>query len=340
MTDLRQAGVFASQRQRYLCQRTGRTSVPWVRGGTAQCTKHCCAATIPNGYCCRASYDSTNETLQSARLKPVTQSQTLHNSASTWQTYLYEKHSPADPVGWNRFGQFLFTCREADPGYYCLDYLRQLGTSQAQLKRMAVAWCSFYNLGIAAKASELKGHYFYEIYWPCTQPRSVAVSDDTSAARRGRPQSPSGTSGGQNQKHSRTTSWPHPWRQIRDNCDGVLQMGDYFKWNGAISPRCSTQQPVQFHGWKINRPRCRSKVPHSLPRRRQISTGPTEQVYRIANRMATAGITSPYAQWRMFDVQDAQTHMLCLQAIPIRRVRAGLAYGQGSGPLAGRRRKL
>ena len=74
-----------------------------------------------------------------------------------------KKIPPTNPVTWKVFGEFIFDCREADPGYYVVNYLREAGYNADQLKRFAVAWCAFYNLGIAARASELKGPKFYEL---------------------------------------------------------------------------------------------------------------------------------------------------------------------------------
>jgi hypothetical protein len=59
---------------------------------------------------------------------------------------------------WREFALTLFRTRDADPGYVAL---AGAGLSKAQQCRFAVAWCTYYNLGIAAKASELKGAAFW-----------------------------------------------------------------------------------------------------------------------------------------------------------------------------------
>ncbi len=60
---------------------------------------------------------------------------------------------------WREFALTLFRTRDADPGYVALAGAE---ISKAQRCRFAVAWCTYYHLGIAAKASELKGEAFWK----------------------------------------------------------------------------------------------------------------------------------------------------------------------------------
>jgi hypothetical protein len=161
-----------------------------------------------------------------------------------------KKIPPDFPIDWKRFGEFLFTQREADPGYYVMHYLNQEGFRLAQLKRFAVAWCAFYNLGIAARASELQKDDFYDFLF-----NVYPTAKRASERRHFRGQA------GLKALSQWKMRWPRPealadhimaedMAQIRKNCESVAQMGDYFKWKWGDITEVLFQRPVDFRGFE------------------------------------------------------------------------------------------
>jgi hypothetical protein len=165
-----------------------------------------------------------------------------------------KKIPPTNPTGWADFGEFLFRQRDADPGYYVVNYLRSAGYPEDQLHRFVVAWCTFYNLGIAAKASELKGAHFYK-YLLSIYPDAKRASERRHF--RG--------AAGLKAIEAWRTKWPKPedlalhivsdvWNgdvskmpnmgDIRFKCQSVAQMGDYFKWKWGDLTEVLRQKPV------------------------------------------------------------------------------------------------
>lgn len=218
------------------------------------------------------------------------------------------KIPPTDPVGWQDFGQFLFNCRESDPGYFILNHLREDGYSQIQLKRFAVAWTSYYNLGIAAKASEMKGPAFYK-YLEKVYPTATRASE----RRHFRGAS------GLRALHQWQEKWPNPdvladfimdknMGAIREHCDHVLQMGDYFKWKWGDLSEVLLQKSVEFRGYENVSPKVPQQGAALIAEEAGKPEMSTAQVYRaIAKQMNKLDVESPYAPWRAFNVQDAET---------------------------------
>ena len=224
-----------------------------------------------------------------------------------------KKIPPTNPVGWADFGQFLFNQRDADPGYYVVNYLRADDYPADQLYRFAVAWCSFYNLGIAAKASELKGAKFYD-YLEMVYPTAKRASE----RRHFR-----GAAGLKAIAQWRA-KWPKPEQMaewiignstdyvtdlgdIRKRCESVAQMGDYFKWKWGDLSEVLRQEPLKFRGFEKHSP----KVPVEGAKLIALDEGwlfDIEYVYhRIVAEMRKRKVKSYYAPWRAFDVQDAET---------------------------------
>lgn len=219
-----------------------------------------------------------------------------------------KKIPPKNPVDWQTFGQFIFAQREADPGYYVINYLREAGYKHSQLYRFAVAWCAFYNLGIAARASELTGKKFYKL-----------LVDLYPTAKRASERRHFRGAAGLKALAQWEEKWPDPVNlalhimapdmgDIRKGCSDVAQMGDYFKWKWGDLTEVLTQEPVNFRGYENVSP----KVPQQGAELIAIEAGKegwsTERVYQsIAKQMKKAGVQSAYAPWRDFDVQDAET---------------------------------
>jgi hypothetical protein len=225
-----------------------------------------------------------------------------------------KKIPPANPCTWQDFGYFIFLQREADPGYYVVTYLRQMKYPPDQLYRFCVAWCAFYNLGIAARASELQGEAFYALL------RSVYPTAKRASERRH-----FRGAAGLKAIDQWQAKWPKPEQlaefiigndadpvndmgDIRTRCSEVAQMGDYFKWKWGDLYEVLNQRPMLFRGWENVSP----KVPQQGAALIAAEAGKpeltTEQVYRaIVTQMRKRGVVSYYAPWRPFDVQDAET---------------------------------
>lgn len=219
-----------------------------------------------------------------------------------------KKTPPKAPINWIKFGQFLFTCREADPGYYVINYLREAGIPEAQLQRFAVAWCAFYNLGIAAQASERRGAAFYDLL----------VGLYPTAKRASERRHFRGEAGLKALEQWRTR-WPKPeglalhimaadMGAIRTGCDDVAQMGDYFKWKWGDLTEVLTQRPVNFRGYENKSPKVPQQGAALIAAEAGKEEWDTEKVYlSITQKMRQLDVQSPYADWRDFDVQDAET---------------------------------
>lgn len=140
------------------------------------------------------------------------------------------KHTPPDPStldSWKTFTRKLFKNWDADPGYYAI---QQTTMKSSQRLRLAVAWCSFYNLGIAAQASEYQGGEFYD-YLKAIYPTAKRASERRHF--RGR--------AGMAALEQWQANWPKPealaehmhgdtYFDVRKKGQKVAQFGDYFYW--------------------------------------------------------------------------------------------------------------
>lgn len=230
-----------------------------------------------------------------------------------------KKIPPKKPVDWQTFGRFIFEQREADPGYYVVTYLREAGYADSQLKRFCVSWCAFYNLGIAARASELTGARFYDLL----------VAEYPTAKRASERRHFRGAAGLTALAKWRA-QWPKPealadhitqdapvvgisdgmpdMGDIRARCSDVAQMGDYFKWKWGDLTEVLRQQPVIFRGYEKVSPKVPQQGAALIAAEAGMPHLSTEQVYlSITKQMRKMGVKSYYAPWREFDVQDAET---------------------------------
>lgn len=64
-----------------------------------------------------------------------------------------------DLPSWQSFTRKLFETEDSDPGYMAIS---RCGLPMAQRKRICVAWCAYYNLGIASEASQYTGKDFWK----------------------------------------------------------------------------------------------------------------------------------------------------------------------------------
>lgn len=142
----------------------------------------------------------------------------------------HKKPNEADLDHWRVFTRRIYNEWDADPGYYAIQHTAM---PQDQRLRLAIAWCAYYNLGIAAQASELSGRQFWnylEKIYPtakrATERRHFRGNAGTLALLQWRER------------------WSHPeamvehivggapqtYFGIRSRCKSIAQYGDYFYW--------------------------------------------------------------------------------------------------------------
>ena len=146
---------------------------------------------------------------------------------------------------WRKFATTLFKLEEADPGYMLLARAK---LSDAQKLRYVLAWCTFYNPGLAAKASDYTGAKFYE-YLRNQYPTAQRASE----RRHFRGQA------GLKALAQWQALYPHPekmieacfgptYMHVRKNMQHMAQMGDYFFWKLADIQDTVFHMPVDFTG--------------------------------------------------------------------------------------------
>lgn len=131
---------------------------------------------------------------------------------------------------WQKFTQTIYNNWDADPGYYALTSVYNTDPNQAA--RAAVAWCAYYNLGIAADASERKGKRFWDYL--------ESIYD---TAKRNTERRHFRGDAGRRALAQWRSNWPQPealaeymlaksrtYFDIRKRGQQVMQYGDYFYW--------------------------------------------------------------------------------------------------------------
>lgn len=137
---------------------------------------------------------------------------------------------PQSPEGWREFSDLLFKTQDADPGYMLL---HRADVPYSQKLRYVLAWCTFYNPGIAALASQYQGDTFYRFLH-----KLYPTAKRASERRHFR------GAAGLNALNQWQTKWKNPealvescfgatYMDVRRNMKNVAQMGDYFYWKLA-----------------------------------------------------------------------------------------------------------
>ena len=146
---------------------------------------------------------------------------------------------------WRKFATTMFKLEDADPGYVLL---KRAKVPRMQKLRFVLAWCAFYNVGVAAVASTYQGAEFYQ-YLRHVYPTAKRNSE----RRHFRGQA------GLKALHQWQTAYPVPeemvescysstYMGVRKNMLGMAQMGDYFYWKLADVWDTVFDQPVDFTG--------------------------------------------------------------------------------------------
>jgi len=146
---------------------------------------------------------------------------------------------------WRGFAKAMFAAEDADPGYVLL---KRATMPHGQKLRYVLAWCTYYNPGIAAVACQYTGDKFYRYL------ASVyGTAQRASERRHFRGQA------GLIALRDWQMTYPHPedmveacygmtYMRVRNNMKSMTQMGDYFYWKLADVWDTVFGDPVDFTG--------------------------------------------------------------------------------------------
>lgn len=146
---------------------------------------------------------------------------------------------------WRLFAKIMFKLEDADPGYVLL---KRADLDYATKLRYVLAWCTFYNPGLAAVACQYQGKKFYD-YLLSVYPTAKRASE----RRHFRGQA------GLKALDQWQRIYPKPeamieacyaphYLKVRQQMKGMAQMGDYFYWKLADIWDTVFDKPVDFTG--------------------------------------------------------------------------------------------
>lgn len=202
---------------------------------------------------------------------------------------------------WRKFAEVMFKLEDADPGYMLL---KRAEMDRAVKLRYVLAWCTYYNPGIAAVACQFHGAKFYEYL------RHVFPSAKRASERRHfRGQA------GQKALMQWQDLYPKPeamieathgtsYLQVRKNMQHMAQMGDYFYWKLADIWDTVFDEPVDFTG-------CEKYMP-KVPQQGADMIGDQENLFTLDIIMGVitahvAKIDYPVKGGRKLALQEAET---------------------------------
>lgn len=202
---------------------------------------------------------------------------------------------------WRKFANQMFKLEDADPGYMLL---RRADLPLAQKLRYVLAWCTFYNPGLAARASDFQGGKFYE-FLRYVYPHAKRASE----RRHFRGQA------GLKALVQWQSLYPKPeamieacfassYLQVRKNMQHMAQMGDYFYWKLADIQDTVMGKPVDFTG-------CEKYMP-KVPKQGADMIGDMENLFTldIIMGVVTAHVSKldyPVKEGRKLALQEAET---------------------------------
>lgn len=209
---------------------------------------------------------------------------------------------------WRAFAKQLFKLEDADPGYMLLARARM---TEAQKMRYVLAWCTYYNPGIAAIASDYQGAKFYE----------YLLSVYKTAQRASERRHFRGQAGLKALAQWRAL-YPQPEKMVeacfastylgvRKNMKHMAQMGDYFYWKLADIQDTVFAEPVDFRNCEAFMPKVPqqgAKIIYEL----EHPSGNWESVYALAATMAqvtkcVSKMKHAFAPHRPLALQEAET---------------------------------
>lgn len=202
---------------------------------------------------------------------------------------------------WRKFAEVMFKLEDADPGYMLL---KRAELDRAAKLRYVLAWCTYYNPGVAAIACQFQGAKFYEYL------RHVFPSAKRASERRHfRGQA------GQKALMQWQDLYPKPeamieathgtsYLQVRKNMQHMAQMGDYFYWKLADIWDTVFDEVVDFTG-------CEKYMP-KVPQQGADMIGDQENLFTLEIIMGVvtahvAKIPYPVKGGRKLALQEAET---------------------------------
>lgn len=202
---------------------------------------------------------------------------------------------------WRKFAEVMFKLEDADPGYMLL---KRAELDRAVKLRYVLAWCTYYNPGVAAIACQFQGAKFYEYL------RHVFSSAKRASERRHfRGQA------GQKALMQWQDLYPKPeamieathgasYLQVRKNMQHMAQMGDYFYWKLADIWDTVFDEVVDFTG-------CEKYMP-KVPQQGADMIGDQENLFTLDIIMGVvtahvAKIPYPVKGGRKLALQEAET---------------------------------
>lgn len=214
------------------------------------------------------------------------------------------KTPPKKMDSWQVFTEKLFRSEDADPGYIAI---ARSGLHENQLKRACVAWCTFYNLGIAGKASELKGKAFWD-YLLKLYPTAKRATERRHF--RGK--------AGLKAMASWRENWPEPEKMmdhilaakptyvsIRERVRPIAQMGDYFVWKMSDLYWVLTKKRVEFVRADLKHmPKTPQQGAELIRKKDEILS---DTVTRIVQEGRSKKLTAPPWNTEDFGIAEAET---------------------------------
>lgn len=202
---------------------------------------------------------------------------------------------------WRKFAKLMFQLEDADPGYMLL---KRAELDRDTKLRYVLAWCTYYNPGIAAVACQYQGAKFYDYLF------SVYTKAQRASERRHF----RGQAG-----HKALVQWkalyPMPeamieathgasYLQVRKNMQHMAQMGDYFYWKLADIWDTVFDETVDFTG-------CEQYMP-KVPQQGAELIGDLENLFTLKHIMGvvTTHVTKidyPVKEGRKLALQEAET---------------------------------
>lgn len=202
---------------------------------------------------------------------------------------------------WRKFATQMFKLEDADPGYMLL---ARAELDEAKKLRYILAWCTFYNPGLAARASDFQGAKFYE-FLRYVYPHAKRASE----RRHFRGQA------GLKALAQWQSLYPKPeamveacfassYLGVRKNMTHMAQMGDYFYWKLADIQDTVFHKPVDFTG-------CEKYMP-KVPKQGADMIGDMENTFVLEETMALitkhiGKLDHPFAPARKLKLQESET---------------------------------
>jgi hypothetical protein len=209
------------------------------------------------------------------------------------------------------FTKRIFTEWDADPGYYALQYS---GLPREQMLRASIAWCTYYNLGIAADASEYKGKRFWDYLinlYPTAKRATERRHFRGAAGLKALDQWSSTWKQPEHMADYICGSGVNSYFSIRARAKPVAQYGDYFYWKWCDLHEVLGYGPVAMAGSEKHSP----KVPQqgaeliaTMHPETVVLGDTTAEVYaEIVQWGRTNKVPPRTTKHRGFSIQEAET---------------------------------